>query len=99
MPANLENSAVAAGQEKSTFIPIPKKGNCSNYHEITLISRCGRTQVRSLGRKDHLEREMATHSNTIDWKTSWTEECGSPWGRKELHMTERLHLLTHMLEK
>ena len=25
MPANLENSAVATGMEKSVFIPIPKK--------------------------------------------------------------------------
>ena len=24
---NLENSAVATGQERSVFIPIPKKGN------------------------------------------------------------------------
>ena len=33
MPANLENSAVATGLEKSVFIPIPKKDNakeCSN---------------------------------------------------------------------
>ena len=37
MPANLENSAVATGLEKVSFIPIPKKGNakeCSNYHTI-----------------------------------------------------------------
>ena len=41
MPANLENSAVATGLEKSVFIPAPKKGNakeCSNYHIIVLIS-------------------------------------------------------------
>ena len=34
MSANLENSAVAAGLERSNFIPIPKKGNakeCSDY--------------------------------------------------------------------
>jgi len=39
MPANLENSAVATGLEKSVFIPIPKKDNakeCSNYHTILL---------------------------------------------------------------
>ena len=33
MPANLENSAVATGQERPVFIPISKKGNakeCSN---------------------------------------------------------------------
>ena len=27
MPANLENSAVATGLERSVFIPIPKKDN------------------------------------------------------------------------
>ena len=40
MPANLENSAVATGLEKSVFVPIPKKGNakeCSNYCTIALI--------------------------------------------------------------
>ena len=34
MTTNLENSAVATGLEKVSFIPIPKKGNakeCSNY--------------------------------------------------------------------
>ena len=41
MPANLENSAVAIGLERSIFIPVPKKGNSkefSNYHTIALIS-------------------------------------------------------------
>ena len=41
MSANLENSAVAIGLEKVSFIPIPKKGNakeCSNYRTIALIS-------------------------------------------------------------
>ena len=41
MPANLENTAVATGQERSVFIPIPKKGNakeCSNYHTVALNS-------------------------------------------------------------
>ena len=40
MPANLENSAVATGLEKSVFMPIPKKGNakeCSNCCTITLM--------------------------------------------------------------
>ena len=41
MPGNLENKAVATGQEKLIFIPITNKGNtkqCSNYHTIALIS-------------------------------------------------------------
>ena len=34
MPANLENSAVATGLEKSVFIPIPKKGNAKEYSKV-----------------------------------------------------------------
>ena len=32
------------------------------------------TWVQSLGREDLLEKEMATHSSTLAWKTPWTEE-------------------------
>ena len=32
------------------------------------------TQVRSLGWEDPLEKEMATHSSTLAWKITWTEE-------------------------
>ena len=34
------------------------------------------TQVRSLGWKDPLEKEIATHSSTLAWKIPWTEEPG-----------------------
>ena len=34
------------------------------------------TQVRSLGQEDPLEKEMATHSNTLAWRIPWTEEPG-----------------------
>ena len=32
--------------------------------------------VHSLGWEDPLEKEMATHSSTLAWKTPWTEELG-----------------------
>jgi len=51
MPANLENSAVATGLERSVFIPIPKKGNAkeySNYHTIALISHASKVMLRIL---------------------------------------------------
>ena len=32
------------------------------------------TWVRSLGREDTLEKEMATHSSTLAWKMPWLEE-------------------------
>ena len=34
------------------------------------------TQVRSLGWKDSLEKETATHSSIHAWKILWTEEPG-----------------------
>ena len=33
-------------------------------------------QVQSLGQKDTLEKEMATHSSILAWRISWTEEPG-----------------------
>ena len=49
MPANLENSAVATGLEKVSFILIPKKGNakeCSNDRTIALISHAGKVSSK-----------------------------------------------------
>ena len=34
------------------------------------------TRVRSLGREDPLEKEMATRSSILGWKILWTEEPG-----------------------
>ena len=34
------------------------------------------TWVRSLGREDSLEKEMATHSGILAWRIPWTEEPG-----------------------
>ena len=34
------------------------------------------TQVLSLGQKDPLEKEMATHSSILAWEISQTEEPG-----------------------
>ena len=34
------------------------------------------TWVRSLGGEDPLEKEMATHSSILAWKTSWMEKPG-----------------------
>ena len=34
------------------------------------------TRVRSLGREDPLEKDMATHCSILAWKIVWTEEPG-----------------------
>ena len=31
-------------------------------------------QVQSLGKKDPLKKEMATHSSILAWEIPWTEE-------------------------
>ena len=33
-------------------------------------------RVQSLGHKDPLEKEMATHSRVLAWQMPWTEEPG-----------------------
>ena len=61
---------------------------------VKRVSTMRETWVRSLGREDSLEKEMATHSSTLAWKIPRMEELGAgyfPWGRKESGTTERLH--------
>ena len=50
------------------------------------------TWVQSLGWKDLLEEEMATHSSILAWKIPWTEEPGElqSMGLQESDMTEQL---------
>ena len=43
---------------------------------VKLLPTMWKTWVRSLGREDPLEKEMATHSSTLAWKIPWTEEPG-----------------------
>ena len=42
--------------------------------KVKCLSTMWETRVRSLCREDTLEKEMATHSNTIAWKIPWMEE-------------------------
>ena len=62
---------------------------------VKRLSTMRETWVRSLGREDPLEKEMAIHSSTIAWKIPWTEELGKlqSMGLKELDTTEQLHFL------
>ena len=43
---------------------------------VKRLSTMQETWVRSLGREDPLEKEMAIHSSTIAWKIPWIEEPG-----------------------
>ena len=51
MPANLENSAVATGLEKVSFLSNPKERQCqkcSNYRTIALISHASKVMLQIL---------------------------------------------------
>ena len=55
----------------------------SNYQKASLVAQTVKrlptmleTQVRSLGREDPLEKEMATHSSIHAWKIPWTKQPG-----------------------
>ena len=61
MPANLENSAVATGLEKSHS--ITKKGNakkCSNYCTIALVSHASEVMLKILQARlqQYMNREL-----------------------------------------
>ena len=60
---------------------------------VKFLPKMRETRVPSLGQKDSLEKEMATHTSILAWKIPWTEELVgySPWVRKELDTTEQLH--------
>ena len=51
MPENLENSALAMGLEKASFLSSPKEGKCeecSNYCTIALISHASKVILKIL---------------------------------------------------
>ena len=43
---------------------------------VKRLSTMREIQVRSLGREDPLEKEMAAHSSTLAWEIAWIEEPG-----------------------
>ena len=43
---------------------------------LKLLPGMRESQIRSLGREDPLEKEMATHSSTLAQRIPWREEPG-----------------------
>ena len=63
MSANLENSAVATGLKKVSFLSNPKEGNakeCSNYCTIALISHASKVMLKILQARlqQHVSHEL-----------------------------------------
>ena len=71
-------------QEYWSGLPFPSPGDLPDSgtepwepsmvaQTVKRLSTMRETWVQSLGRKDPLEKEMATHSNILAWRIPWTE--------------------------
>ena len=58
-------------------------------HLVKNLPAIWKTWIRFLGWEDPLEKGKAAHSSILAWRI---HGLYSPWGRKELNMTERLSL-------
>ena len=84
------------GHDWSDLAAAAAAGHYMGTSLVTQMVKClpamQETWVRSLGREDPLEKEMATHSSILAWRIPWTEE---PGGLQSLgsqsDMTEQLH--------
>ena len=56
------------------MLPVRGKGASLVAQMVKRLPAMRETWVLSLGREDPLEKEMATHSNTLAWKIPWMEE-------------------------
>ena len=74
---------------------MPMKFNKISHvaQTVKCLSTMRETRVRSLGQEDPLEKEMAIYSSTLPGKFHGQRSLVgySPWGCKELDMTERRH--------
>ena len=69
--------------KKHKFLDLILHLYCNLYFGASLVSQTIKnlpavqeTRVRSLGREDRLEKEMATHSSILACKIPWMEEPG-----------------------
>ena len=61
--------------KSSQYLGFP--GGTSGKEPACQCRRHNKTRVRSLGREDPLEKEMATHSSVLAWELPWVGKI--PW--------------------
>ena len=72
-PCNARDAGLISSQE--TKIPLASEQPLV-AQMVKSLPTMWETQLRSLGQKNPLEKEMATHSSIPAWKIPWTEESG-----------------------
>ena len=98
MTANLENSAVATGQEKVRFTPILKKNNakeCSNYPTIALISHARKVMLKILqaGLQKYVNRELPDIQADLEKVEERKIKLATSIGSEKKQENSRKHLL------
>ena len=72
-------SAVAEYQEVQTYISMSTPGlGFPGGSVIKNLPAKEKMWIPSLGRKDPLKKEMATHSSVLAWEVLWTGESVGP---------------------
>ena len=59
-----------------TFEYLPEFGRELNSYGAFILKDFGGGEGTDLSREDPVEKETATHSNTLAWEIQWTEEPG-----------------------
>ena len=59
-------------QKKNESVQVPRASLMAQ--RLKRLPPTRETRVRSLGREDPLEKEMAIHSSILAWRIPWTEE-------------------------
>ena len=60
------------------------------WNKVKSLPAMQETQVQSLGGKDPLEKEVATHSCILAWRVPWAEEPGGLHGHTALSILTTL---------
>ena len=74
-PTTTQEIAKELNVDHSTFIWLLKQTR-KIAQTVKRLPTMRETRVRSLGWEDRVEKEMATHSNSLAWKIPWTEDPG-----------------------
>ena len=74
----IKNPSANTGDRTFSFDPWIGKATGASLvaQQLKRLPGMQETRVRSLGREDPLEKEMATHSSILAWRIPWREEPG-----------------------